>query len=82
MPLNGYEKCLVNIENKFIKSINFAYLNINFHFVPLNTCNLNAFRTQLQDYGTKADSVPHRQVLFSYLHFRYNFILKLRSNRL
>lgn len=42
MPLNGYEKCLVNIENKFIKSINFAYLNNNFHFVPLNTCNLNA----------------------------------------
>lgn len=86
MPLNGYEKCLVNIKKIFIKLINFAYLIINFHFLPLKTCTLNASfpntTSGLHDYGTQADNVPHRQGLISNLYFRYNFILKLKFNRL
>lgn len=86
MPLNGYEKCLVNIRKIFIKLINFAYLIINFHFLPLKTCTLNASfpntTSGLQEYGTQADNVPHRKGLFSYLYYRYNFILKLRFDRL
>lgn len=71
---------------KYLELINFAYLIINFHFLPLKTCTLNASFPNTtsgpQDYGTQADNVPHRQGLLSYPYFRYNFILKLRFNRL
>lgn len=42
MPLDGYNKCLVNIKKIFITLINYAYLIINILFVPLNTCTLNS----------------------------------------
>lgn len=73
MPLDGYNKCLVNIKKIFITLINYAYLIIKILFVPLNTSTLNS------SFPKTTDNIPHRQGLFRYLDFRYNFILKLST---